>query len=209
MQSATFLTLPLRLLAILVLAAGVGCNTHSSHQVPVSARKLAPIRLLGLDVQEPGGVRTLFQDESLRAHQDFAIRIATKEPSYLYVVLDHADSRHALLHPRPGAPPALTAVGTLQLPAPGDWFYLENTEAGDRLCLVISEVPLSLLSCTADASRRRPDRGEDTPPPPRTQKVALPPPPPPPPDDTDDKRGHRRWVLELPLATPGRTATKL
>lgn len=161
----------------------------------------APLRIHGLDVQSKGRVSSLGANERLQPGQDFAVRVTSDLPLYLYVLLEHANSRQALVHPRPNAPPA-PASGTQRLPHKGDWFFLDKVERGDRLCLIGSERPLSPLTCEDDSANPARDRGEDSPPPPQRTVTAPPPPPPPPPADKDAARGRKKWVILLPLAAP-------
>lgn len=181
------------------LATAMGCAGRMAQKPGTAVRAPVPIRIAGLDIQERERARTLTGGERLREQQSFAIRLESTRALHLYVVLEHPDRRRELLYPHPGDPLAAATPGPMRVPRADDWFSVEQTEPGDKLCLIGSEAPSDQLACTEEETKRSPDRGEDTPPPPAKEGETHAPPSAPPPDDRDGSRGRGRWVIGLPL----------
>lgn len=196
----------LRMAGLCLLVAGPSCASQIRTGDPALTSQAQPLRIESIEIQTQGQVQALATGASLRVEQDFALKLRIDRPLHLYVVLDHADQRHELLHPAPATVGIPTGVGSLRLPAVGDWFFLPKVLAGDRLCLIASSEPQNNFSCGEPEPPGPPGRGEDQPPPPpAAPKEAKPAPTvsrPPPPDDTGRERGKARWVLPLPLSTP-------
>lgn len=186
--------------------AGTSCTSQNRVVDPAPSAQAQPLRVESIEVQTQGQVQALAAGASIHAEQDFALKLRLDHPLHLYVVLEHADQSRALLHPAPAALGSTVpaSIGSLRIPAIGDWFFLPKVLAGDRLCLIASLDPQSNFSCGEPSTKAHPGRGEDQPPPPPAREVKAPAEPkrPPPPDDTDGDRGKTRWVLPLPLSTP-------
>jgi hypothetical protein len=189
-----------------LLLIGTSCASQGRFGDPAVAPHAAPVRVESIEVQTQGQVQALAAGASIRAQQDFALKLRLDQPLYLYVVIEHADQRRDLLRSTHAAAGLPSGAGSLRVPAAGDWFFLPTVLAGDRLCLIAGVDPQNNFSCAALAEKSAPGRGEDQPPPPppppREAKAPDAPKRPPPPDDTDRDRGKTRWVLPLPLSTP-------
>lgn len=201
------LRLQLRKAGLCLLFIGASCASQGRAGDAAVATHAAPVRVESIELQAQGQVQALAAGASISAQQDFALKLRLDQPLHLYVVVEHADQRRDLLHPAPAALGVLSSVGSLRLPAVGNWFTLPNVLAGDRLCVIASVDPQNDFSCGELDKKGPPGRGEDQPPPPpppplpREAKAPAEPKRPPPPDDTDRERGKSRWVLPLPLST--------
>lgn len=195
-MNSTACRLPLFLsLAIAASASAAAPAAKSSVPAP------SPLQVESVEVKTKAGAKSLAGKLPLAKQQDFAVRLNSEKPLYLYVLQEHAAAPPVLFHPRLDSP--LSPVsGKLRVPQRGDdWFFLEKIEPGDRLCLIGSERPLSQPSCKDEGSAPAKGRGEDSPPPSTERQTETPAPPPPPPDDKDPARGGRKkWVILFPLA---------
>src|SRR5262249_49385126 len=117
-------SLHLRLFFALAIAAGCA-SSNSRLRSPATS----PLGLQRIEVREQGTTRTLASDQRLQAEQSFGLTLSSDVPLYLYVLLEHVDSRRELFHPRPGSTP-LPVSGAQRLPASGDWFRLHQVEPG-------------------------------------------------------------------------------
>lgn len=187
-----------------LMLVGTGCAQQNRASDPLPSAQTLPVQVESVELQG----HPLATGESIRAEQDFALKLRMDRPLFLYVVLEHADRRRELLHRATAAVGSgtPTGVGRLRLPGIGDWFFLPKVLTGDRLCVIASLRSQTDFSCDESAVDGLLGRGEDQPPPPppppREAKASAEPKRPPPPDDLGPERGKARWVLPLPLSTP-------
>ena len=193
-----------RLLATLWICTWVvPAGAASPATSPVAKAAPSP-RIDSIQILTEAAPRRLAVGEAVQVNQRFVMTAVLPKPLHVYLLHDSHQRAPQLHYPAPQAVGTPSPAGTLLLPGPGDWFRIPAVSAGDRLCLIVSETPLSRLSCEDDEPSGVPKRGDDTPPPPPLQKsktVSVTKHPPPKPIvDNDTARGPKQWVLPIPLA---------
>ena len=172
--------LPLLLAAVLlsVSCAKKGARTESNSSQESFTVSLQVEALGSADVVP----QTIPSGEVLHSGDRFALQVLVDRPLHVSVILYSHTGWSTQLYPR-GADPMLRSGQPLHLPAPGDYFRLDEKPGREEIYVVAGPRPLDEATCAhlRLPCRKAPPteqvRGDDEPPPP---------PPPPPPDGVPD-----------------------
>lgn len=175
----------------------ISCIHPDRRAAPIveSPREVPMVRLLELQVQREGQSVKAAPDSSLRPGEDFAVRLSSEGPTYVYAVKTLPDGQSQVLDPPPPAASPVRPAGELRVPAADRWLRIESLPPKAHVCLLLSTRTLTAdeLRCSVGGTRG-PD--EESPPPVESSRAPEPPLPPPPGPD----RGRRSSsVTSIPL----------
>ncbi len=131
-------------------------------------------RLLQIDVMTDGHSQKKPPDSELRVRQDFSLTLELTNPAYLYLCKTTKSGISERLFPVTDAQVKLAAAGQLRIPDHDGWLRLETFTSTDELCLLLSEVELSLAQQKCPKDSDVPDKGETEPTPRRVTKDEKP-----------------------------------